>query len=309
MSKKNKKNNSSVLPIILGGGLLYALSSRKNNKVEITPNNDNYREVLKNFSELSELELFKSNNGVSNVTSNVIVPFYVPSSFQIKSIPNMFQLESGEGYKNGSQISFQIGIYVPETALGYVTIEQAEIENFKLIVYLDNNHNSYINFTTDLDDNGKNLYSENILSSIIGERLYTGFNYFTVNINLGMYFDSGIYPLDVFREILPLNQYEYEGIYFNLKLKVSDCSVANWTVASSWNYPTNNFDLTMYYNRLMFGYNYGTIYGINENERLARNGYQMQIQLMESLAPTRILTKSCNRTYIGKSYYVDNYGI
>lgn len=228
----------------MGAVGLFAMSdskSKRNGKTIKTPGQNNQNgggNMSDDFiNTLPNEALFTG----KTITAADIVPWIVPSSFEIK--PYKIIKKGDPEYNvqditlNGARIKFLIAIYLPETALG-LNIETFEIEDFALIRYKTDLEQEFIRPYADVNSSNYVHTIKPIEQQFTGKHIHNGFNLFEIV----MYFlpwSSNYY--------LSQNNYpyaNYEGLSIGLNIKYQETRLQHWRMLSAWNIKEDRLKIT-----------------------------------------------------------------
>ncbi len=231
---KNKKDNSLLPLLAVGGALLLMGGSSKKSKSggntinqQLQTGNDTSETDNDAGGLLEDLKdnQFEVNNGVSSPTSQDIIPYIVPSSFVVKKTPEKYYyFERPDStnydyevkrYTSIARISFLICIQVPETSLGSLKIEDVFFDDIQIVRYINDLQQKWYSVGE--------YQLEKLANQFKGKYVYTGNNLFEISFEIGGVSD------------LYMQDYSYEAISIGFNIKYEETRIAHWRMLSAWN--------------------------------------------------------------------------
>lgn len=279
---KNKNNKKSKTPIIFGGILLlyYLFKAKishkelqnKNNTNEsqnkVTENEEDNIQALKDLLSIQFTE--NEGNGVSLAVSQKVVPSFVPYSFVISqyekeyATKTIFSRDKSEKIKKACfKIDFQIQIYLPYTALGYLIIKDFTLGSLKLVKYITPQENKYIDVRNNVSFDQIEILKQNM----IGRTVKDGFNIF----NISLFLEPTSAEDTNLEELV---NYEIEAIYTKFDFATDATNIAKWTVFAAFNVLESTFNIDNLFSSSPFG----NFVGVKSTPREYRNQYNEYIK-------------------------------
>lgn len=229
-----KKNNKSGMPLIFGGLALLALAGGSKKRKKTTTTNNQQQNGGGNMQDDFINTLPDQAQFQGTVTGQDIVPWIVPSSFEIKPFT---YIEKGDPEYNVedtkynvARVRFLMAIYCPHTALGSgLQIESFEISDLQFVRWISDQEQEWIRPFENKNSNNYVYGIKPIENEFKGKFIHDGFNLFEIEV----YFMPWIST-----QLLQQNKYayaDYEAISMGINVKYQETRLNHWRLLSAWN--------------------------------------------------------------------------
>lgn len=252
-----KKNNKSGMPLIFGGLALLALAGGSKKRKKTTTTNNQQQNGGGNMQDdfintLPDIAQFQG-----TVTGQDIVPWIVPSSFEIKAYKH---IEKGDPewnvedqQYNIARVKFLMAIYCPHTALGSgLQIENFEITDLQFVRWISDQQQEWIR---PFENKNTTNYSgiQKIETEFKGKIIHDGFNLFEIQVDFMPWIST--------QRLIQNNYvfYDYEAISMGINVKYQETRLNHWRLLSAWNIKEDTL------------FNEGDAFGTNTRFGVVRN--------------------------------------